>query len=65
MQPIKVTSRWRIDGNIITTYQARAEWNVVFAEKDQFQDKIMSVSQDRIVTKSLTNGAIEIAERMP
>lgn len=64
MQPIKVTSRWRIEGNVVTTYQARAEWKAVFAEQDQFQDKILSVSQDRIVTKSLTDGSIEIAERI-
>lgn len=65
MQPIKITSRWRIDGDILTTYQTRAEWDTMFAEHNQFQDKIISVDQDRIVSKSVPDGLTDIAERMP
>lgn len=65
LQPIKVTSRWRIEGDILTTYQTRAEWDTMFAEQNQFQDKIISVDPNRILFKSVTDGSMEIAERMP
>jgi len=64
MPEIPFTSRWRVVGDVVETYDIRTEVPDYFGRREVIKDTILSVSPERIVSKSVTSGRTEVIERL-
>lgn len=60
---IPFQSRWRVNGDIVDTYDVKTGFLGMFPKGQVIQDRIISVSPNRIVTRSLKSGSVEILKR--
>ncbi len=61
---IPFTSRWRVTGDMVETYAVKTGVTGMFRKDEVIRDEILSVSNERIVSRSTKTGEIEIITRL-
>ncbi|GAA5119927.1 hypothetical protein JIN84_21100 [Luteolibacter yonseiensis] len=61
---IPFTSRWRVVGDVVETYDIKTRASGPYKASDVIRDTLLSVSTDRIVSRSVDTGRIEILTRL-
>jgi hypothetical protein len=56
-------SRWRVKGDVVETYDVKTGVPGLFESGEVIRDTLISISQDRIVSRSNKSGGIEIITR--
>lgn len=64
MPEIPFTSRWRVKGDVVETYNIKAGVPGIFKADQVIRDTVLSVSPNRIVSRSNESGEIEIIRRL-
>ncbi len=64
MPEIPFTSRWRVKGDVVESYDIKAGVPGLFRKGEVIQDTVLSVSPKRIVSRANTSGNIEILDRL-
>ncbi|WP_193212644.1 hypothetical protein [Luteolibacter marinus] len=58
MPTITFRSKWRVEGDIYLSYDVKGSQPGIFEPGKVFRDRILSVSQDRIVCKEVESGEV-------
>jgi hypothetical protein len=61
---VPFTSRWRIVGDVVETYDVKTGIPGLYKPGKVIRDTILSVSPNRIVSRSIDSGEIEIINRL-
>lgn len=64
MPEIPFTSRWRVKGDVVETYDAKSGIPGLFKPGQVIRDHLLSVSPDRIVTRAENGGGLEVIQRV-
>lgn len=64
MPEVPFTSRWRVDGDVVETYAIQTGVPGLFGKDEVIRDAILSVSNERIVSRSIRTGEIETITRL-
>lgn len=64
MPEIPFTSRWKVDGDVVVTYQVKTGVDGLFKPGTVIRDRLVSVSRNRIVARSEQTGRTEILTRL-
>jgi hypothetical protein len=64
MPEIPFTSRWRVVGDVVETYDVKTGVPGLFKQGEVIRDTILSVSPDRILSRSNDTGKTEVLERL-
>lgn len=64
MPEIPFSSRWRVKGDVVETYDIKTGIPGLFKPGEVMRDRLVSVSQNRIVSRSEKSGGLEIITRV-
>ena len=64
MPEMPFTSRWRVTGDVVETYDVKTGVPGLFKPGEVIRDTIVSVSPDRILSRSKDRGKIEVLTRL-
>jgi hypothetical protein len=58
LPPVTFRSKWRIEGDTYISYDVNSPTPGAFDKGQEFRDRILSVSPDRITCRDITNGGV-------
>lgn len=64
MPEIPFTSRWRVKGDVVESYDIKTGVEGLFKPGTVIRDRLVSVSKNRIVARSEKTGGIEVLTRV-
>lgn len=64
MPPVSFKSRWKVTGDLVETYAIESSYPGLFDRKQVIRDRLLSVEQNRVVSRALTDGQLEVLTRV-
>jgi hypothetical protein len=64
LPPVKFTSKWRLSGTTLTSYDVRSNNEDFLPPGKEYVDRIIDITADELVYQDLTHGGIQKEKRI-